>query len=54
MPNYSKTESAFLTNGHHSYQDGISGMCALFSFSDNAISGKYEQPFMKRKEMTAL
>jgi hypothetical protein len=54
MPNYSKTESAFLTNGHHSYCDGISGMCALFSFSDQALSGKYDQPFMKRKEMTLL
>jgi hypothetical protein len=47
MPNYSKTESAFLINGHHSLQDGLSGMSAFFSFSDGAFSGKYEFPFMK-------
>ena len=54
FPNYSKTESAFLINGHHSYQDGLAGMCATFAVSDNYQSGKYEFPFMKRKEMTAL
>lgn len=41
-----------MINGHHSYQDGISGMCAYFAFSDQAVSGKYEHPFMKRKEMS--
>jgi len=54
MPNYSKTESAFMINGHHTYQDGISGMCAVFATSDQGKSGKYEYPFMKRKEMTYL
>ena len=54
LPNYSKTESAFLINGHHSYQDGISGMCTFFSFSDNALSGNYEHPFIKRKEITYI
>jgi len=34
MPNYSKTESAFMVNGHHTYQDGLAGMCSYFSVGD--------------------
>jgi|APSaa5957512535_1039671.scaffolds.fasta_scaffold68776_2 hypothetical protein len=52
LPNFSKTESAYLVLGHHTHQDGISQFQSFFAFSDEPEKSPY--PFVKRKAVSFM
>jgi len=52
LPNFNETESAFIVQGHHSYQDGVSQMQSFFAATDRPKNQEY--PFFKKAPPSSL